>query len=123
MLWDPVVFTRKALRPIAVLWDPEVLPAKAVQPIAVLWVPILEALKAVVAPIDIFVKTFPLPVPISKLLIEPVTVNPDPDTTNEPVITADPENGKPVPLPPEEFIVTTPVPPAGEIVMLLPATI
>ena len=120
------MFSSKVLRPIAVLLFPVVFFCKELLPIAVLYPPAVEKgkeLKAVVEPIDMFVGTFLLPVPISKLLIEPVTVNPDPDTTNEPVITADPENGKPVPLPPEEFIVTVPVPPAGEIVMLLPATI
>jgi len=84
---------------------------------------VLVELIFVVEPIEIFEQMFPPPVPIHKPLIEPVTVNPDPDITNEPVITADPENGKPVPLPPEEFIVTIPVPPGGEIVMLVPATI
>ena len=59
--------------------------------------PVAEELKFVVAPIDMFVETFPPPVLISKLLIEPVTVNPDPDITNDPVITADPENGNAAP--------------------------
>ena len=124
-LLDPTVFSSKVLRPIAVLLFPVWFFCKELLPIAMLYPPVERGkeLKAVVEPIDIFVGTFLLPVPISKLLIEPVTVNPDPDITNEPVITADPENGKPVPLPPEEFIVTIPVPPAGEIVMLLPATI
>ena len=48
--------------------------------------PVLEELKFVVAPIEIFVGTFPPPVLISKLLIEPVT-------PNDPVICADPVNG------------------------------
>ena len=79
---------------------PDVLNFKASHPNAMLWVPVAEELKFVVAPIEIFEETFPPPVLISKLLIEPVTVNPDPDTTNEPVITADPENGKVTPPPP-----------------------
>ena len=42
-------------------------------PAAKLFVPVLEELKFVVAPIEMFVETFPPPVLISKLLIEPVT--------------------------------------------------
>jgi hypothetical protein len=62
------------LRPIAVLPIPVVLFFKALHPIAILWpTPIAEELKFVVAPIEMFEQMFPPPVPISKLLIEPVT--------------------------------------------------
>ena len=84
----------KVLKPIAVLLVPVVLFCKALQPIAVLYVPEErgEVLKAVVAPIDMFVETFPLPLLKSTPLIEPVTVK-DPITPKDPVIIADPVNG------------------------------
>ena len=44
-------------------------------PIAILFAPVAELLNAVVAPIETFVETLPLPRPICKLLIEPVTPN------------------------------------------------
>ena len=44
---------------------------KALDPIATLFVPVAEVLKFVVEPIEMFVRTFPPPVVISKLLIEP----------------------------------------------------
>ena len=69
------------------LFCPVVLAHKALSPIAVLFCPVAEELKFVVAPIEMFVETFPPPVLISKLLIEPVT-------PNDPVICADPVNGK-----------------------------
>ena len=110
VLFDPVVLENKARCPIAVLLDPDVLARKALAPIAVLWVPVAlthkakgpaeklhppvaEELKAVVEPIEIFVETFPPPVLISKLLIEPVT-------PNDPVIKADPVYGNVAPPPP-----------------------
>ena len=73
MLFDPELLKNKAWLPIAKLWDPDVLLHKERYPIAVLFVPVLEELKFVVEPIEIFVETFPPPVLISKLLIEPVT--------------------------------------------------
>jgi len=51
---------------------------------------VLVELIFVVEPIEIFEQMFPPPVPISKLLIEPVT-------PREPVISADPVKGKPTP--------------------------
>jgi len=59
-------------------------------PAAKLCVPVLEELKFVVAPIEMFVETFPPPVLISKLLIDPVT-------PKDPVICADPVNGNAAP--------------------------
>jgi len=89
----PVVLHNKVLYPIAVLWDPDVLKDREFFPIAVLCCPVAEELKFVVAPIEIFVGTFPPPVLISKLLIEPVT-------PKDPVIKALPVNGKAAPPPP-----------------------
>jgi len=63
-------------------------------------VPVLEELKFVVVPIETFEGTFPPPLLTNKPLIEPVTVNPDPDITSEPVITAGPVNGNAGPPPP-----------------------
>ena len=90
----PDVFFCKALKPIAVLLNPVVLFCKALQPIAVLYAPEErgEVLKAFVAPIDMFVETFPLPLLKSTPLIEPVTVK-DPITPKDPVICALPVYG------------------------------
>ena len=74
MLYAPVVLFCKALSPIAVLDAPVVLTSKAPDPIAVLFVPVAEELKFVVAPIEIFVETFPLPLLKNTPLIEPVVV-------------------------------------------------
>jgi len=82
---------------------------KALFPAAKLHPPVAEELKFVVEPIEIFEEMFPPPllknipliVPFEPdVEIEPVTVNPDPDITSEPVITADPENGNAGPPPP-----------------------
>jgi hypothetical protein len=79
----PIVLFCKALSPIAVLLHPVVFLNKARFPAAKLFVPIAEELKFVVQPIEMFVETFPPPVLINKLLIEPVT-------SNDPVISVDP---------------------------------
>ena len=91
---------------------------KASHPIAILWpTPVLVGQKFVVEPIEMFEAMFPPPVLMHKLLIEPVTAN-------DPVIKAEPENGKPAPLPPGvAFIVTIPIPLGSPRVMLVPATI
>jgi hypothetical protein len=73
VLYAPVVLEYKAVSPIAVLDAPVVLAYKARYPIAVLFVPVAEELKFVVAPIEIFVETFPPPLLTNKSLIEPVT--------------------------------------------------
>jgi len=60
------------------LWDPVVLLFKAQSPAAKLCVPKLIELKFVVAPIEMFVETFPLPLLKNTPLIEPVAVK-DPE--------------------------------------------
>jgi len=90
VLLFPVVLARKEQRPIAILLYPVVRFNKDPLPAAKLFVPVLEELKFVVAPIEMFVETFPPPVLISKLLIEPVT-------SKDPVIWADPVNGNAAP--------------------------
>ena len=85
---QPVVLARKAHCPIAVLLDPDVLVHKDPLPIAILCPPVLEELKFVVAPIEIFEETFPLPLLKNKPLIVPFEpdVEIDPVTPNDPVI-------------------------------------
>jgi hypothetical protein len=83
VLYVPVVLEVKALRPIAVLKFPVVLLRKALFPAAKLFPPVAEELKFVVAPIEIFVETFPPPLLTNKPLIEPVT-------PKDPVIKAEP---------------------------------
>ena len=73
--------------PIAVLAFPVVFLLKEPDPAAKLYPPVLEELKFVVAPIEMFEETFPLPLLKNTPLIEPVT-------PNDPVICADPVNGK-----------------------------
>jgi hypothetical protein len=73
VLAPPVELTFKALRPIAVLDVPVVLLIKALFPAAKLFPPVAEELKFVVAPIEIFVETFPPPLLKNTPLIEPVT--------------------------------------------------
>ena len=95
MLLAPSVFENKALCPIAVLLAPVVFLDKALVPAAKLYPPVAEELKFVVAPIEIFVETFPPPLLINKLLIVPFEpdVEIEPVTPNDPVISADPVNG------------------------------
>ena len=64
-------------------------------PAAKLFPPVAEELKFVVAPIEMFVETFPPPVLINKLLIVPFEpdVEIEPVTPNDPVIKAEPVYG------------------------------
>jgi hypothetical protein len=86
-LLNPDVLEYKAEDPIAVLLAPVVILNKALFPAAKLCVPVAEELKFVVAPIEIFVETFPPPVLISKLLIVPF----EPDVEIEPVTPKEPK--------------------------------
>jgi len=105
VLLHPVVLEHKALFPIAVLLNPVVLEHKARYPIAVLLhpvvfllkdpfpaeklsVPVAEELKFVVAPIEMFEGTFPLPLLTNKPLIVPFEplVEIEPVTPNDPVL-------------------------------------
>ena len=74
---------------------PVVLVDKAVFPAAKLFVPVAEELKFVVAPIEIFVETFPPPLLTNKPLMVPFEplVEIEPVTPREPVIKADPVKG------------------------------
>ena len=102
VLLDPVVLERKAELPIAVLLDPDVLTHKAKFPAAKLFVPVAEELKFVVAPIEMFVETFPPPKLTNKPLMVPFEpdVEIEPVTPNDPVISADPVKGNAAPPPP-----------------------
>ena len=102
VLWNPVVLNRKAARPIAVLLFPVVLYCKALFPAAKLSAPVAEELKFVVAPIEMFVGTFPPPVLKNKPLIVPFEpdVEIEPVTPKDPVISADPVKGNAAPPPP-----------------------
>ena len=95
VLAGPIVLVYKDPLPIAVLKDPNVLLRKAHWPIAVLLVPVAEELKFVVAPIEIFVETFPPPVLTNKPLMVPFEpdVEIEPVTPREPVIKAEPVYG------------------------------
>ena len=86
VLRHPVVLARKALDPIAVLLVPVVFLHNARFPAAKLFVPVAEELKFVVAPIEIFEETFPLPKLTNKPLIVPFEplVEIEPVTPNEP---------------------------------------
>ena len=96
MLLDPDVLLLKARSPIAVLLVPVVFRLK-LDPAAKLLPPVAEELKFVVPPIEMFVETFPPPVPINKLLIVPFEpdVEIDPVTPRDPVIIAFPLKGNP----------------------------
>jgi hypothetical protein len=102
VLWHPVVLASKAPVPIAVLLHPVVLEHKARFPAAKLLPPVAEELKFVVAPIEIFVETFPPPLLTNKPLIVPFEplVEIEPVTPNDPVISADPVKGNAAPPPP-----------------------
>ena len=67
------------------------------------------------------------PVNPSEATTDPVIVRSapafEPFISREPVITASPTNGKDEPPPPEELIITDPVPIAGDMVILSPAII
>jgi len=95
VLRHPVVLARKALAPIAVLLFPVVLTHKAKGPAEKLHPPVAEELKFVVAPIEIFVETFPLPLLKNKPLMVPFEpdVEIEPVTPNDPVIKALPVKG------------------------------
>ena len=91
----PDVLARKALDPIAVLLVPVVFLHNARFPAAKLFVPVAEELKFVVAPIEIFEETFPLPKLKNKPLIVPFEplVEIEPVTPKDPVIKALPVKG------------------------------
>jgi hypothetical protein len=72
-LLAPIVLESKVLYPIAIFPSPAVLDRKEPDPAAKLCTPVLEELKFVVAPIEIFVETFPPPLLKNTPLIEPVT--------------------------------------------------
>ena len=95
MLKFPTELVHKALSPIAVLLHPVVFLFKDPLPAAKLFVPVAEELKFVVAPIEIFVETFPPPLLTNKPLIVPFEpdVEIEPVTPNDPVISADPVKG------------------------------
>ena len=78
VLLFPVVLLNKAAHPIAVLLVPVVFLGKDPLPAAKLFAPVAEELKFVVAPIEMFVETFPPPLLKNTPLIEPVTPN-DPE--------------------------------------------
>jgi len=101
ILRHPVVLARKAEGPSAVLLVPVVFLHNARFPAAKLFVPVAEELKFVVAPIEIFVETFPPPLLKNKPLIVPFEplVEIEPVTPNDPVISADPVKGKAAPPP------------------------
>ena len=102
VLRHPVVLARKALDPIAVLLAPVVFLHNARFPAAKLFAPVAEELKFVVAPIEMFVETFPLPLLKNKPLMVPFEplVEIEPVTPNDPVIKADPVKGNAAPPPP-----------------------
>ena len=85
----------KVLSPIAVLLHPVVFLHNARFPAAKFPVPVAEELKFVVAPIEIFVETFPPPLLKNTPLMVPFEplVEIEPVTPNDPVIKADPVNG------------------------------
>jgi hypothetical protein len=78
---------------------PVVLEHKALFPAAKLFPPVAEELKFVVAPIEIFVETFPPPLLTNKPLIVPFEplVEIEPVTPKDPVISADPVKGNAAP--------------------------
>jgi hypothetical protein len=82
-----------------VLLHPVVLQSKALFPAAKLLPPVAEELKFVVAPIEIFVETFPPPLLTNKPLIVPFEplVEIEPVTPKDPVISADPVKGNAAP--------------------------
>ena len=94
-MWSPIVLLNKAKDPIAVLEHPVVLLNKDPLPAAKLFPPVAEELKFVVAPIEMFVGTFPLPLLKNKLLMVPFEplVEIEPVTPKDPVIKADPVKG------------------------------
>ena len=102
MLFVPIVLLTKGEHPIATLLVPVVLHNKALSPAAKLFAPVAEELKFVVAPIDMFVETFPPPLLKNKPLMVPFEpdVEIEPVTPNDPVIIAGPVNGNGLPPPP-----------------------
>ena len=90
--WPFVVLLANASNPIATLLAPVVLNFKVPVPAAKLCVPVFEELKFVVAPIEMFEETFPLPVLKNKPLMVPFEplVEIEPVTPKDPVISADP---------------------------------
>ena len=95
VLLFPVVLLNKTVFPIAVLSVPVVFLFKALLPAAKLFPPVAEELKFVVAPIEMFEETFPLPLLTNKPLIVPFEplVEIEPVTPKDPVIKALPVNG------------------------------
>jgi hypothetical protein len=92
----PEVLLNREYLPIEMLLTPVVFLLKALVLIAVLYPPVADPLKAVVEPIETLVETFPFPLPMNIPFMvpsEPV-VEMLPVTPNEPVINADPVNGK-----------------------------
>ena len=85
-MWHPDKLLHKAALPIAVLYFPVVFLLKDPLPAAKLCAPVAEELKFVVAPIEMFVETFPPPLLTNKPLMVPF----EPDVEIEPVTPKDP---------------------------------